>query len=493
MEKSIIIIGAGVGGLATGIYGQLNGYKTQIFEMHYLPGGQCTAWKRNGYTFDVCVHHLFGCNETSKVYRLWEELGAMPRKLIRTNECVSVVSPEGKMFNDYYDTDKLEKHLKELSPADSKLIEEYIKAIKKFTKMDLLGESMYGSLFRLALPVMMNLKYFKHNMQSFADKFQNQFLKSAFPMLEYSNPRVPLMLHLLKHAYGKQGSILWPKGGAQEFARSIEKKYNELGGKVNYAKRVEKILVENNKAVGVRLADGTEHKADIIISNADGRKTILNMLEGKYLNEKIKEYCKDPADEMPWGVHVFLGVKRDLSKEPSALVMQLKEPVVIAGHENKNLEMQMYGFDKTMAPKGKGVIKVELVSKYSYWKKLYKDKKKYNQEKTRIAKQVIDILDKHHFKGIKKQVEVIDVPTIMTWERYMGGTYGFANFPNKKFDFNASLLNKFMLTLPGLDNFYFVGAWSTSIGALFTNAYSGRKVIQKICNKDHKKFVSKKA
>jgi len=47
-----------MGGLSAGVYGQLNCYDTQIFESHSLPGGQCTAWKRNGYTFDVCKHIL---------------------------------------------------------------------------------------------------------------------------------------------------------------------------------------------------------------------------------------------------------------------------------------------------------------------------------------------------------------------------------------------------------------------------------------------------
>ena len=55
------VIGAGMGGLASGIFGQLNGYRTQIFEMHSISGGQCTSWKRKGYIFDVCIHHLFGC------------------------------------------------------------------------------------------------------------------------------------------------------------------------------------------------------------------------------------------------------------------------------------------------------------------------------------------------------------------------------------------------------------------------------------------------
>jgi phytoene dehydrogenase-like protein len=44
MEKSIIIIGGGLTGLALGCYGRMNGYKTTIFEMHKIAGGVCTGW-----------------------------------------------------------------------------------------------------------------------------------------------------------------------------------------------------------------------------------------------------------------------------------------------------------------------------------------------------------------------------------------------------------------------------------------------------------------
>lgn len=70
VARSIVIIGAGMGGLAAGIYGRMNGYETRIFEMHTGPGGQCASWKRKGYTFDACIHHFFGCKPGSAVYRL---------------------------------------------------------------------------------------------------------------------------------------------------------------------------------------------------------------------------------------------------------------------------------------------------------------------------------------------------------------------------------------------------------------------------------------
>ncbi len=77
MEESIIIIGAGIAGLTAGCYASMNGYSTRMFEMHIRPGGLCTAWKRNGYTIDGCIHHLAGASPVSRLYRVWEELGSV--------------------------------------------------------------------------------------------------------------------------------------------------------------------------------------------------------------------------------------------------------------------------------------------------------------------------------------------------------------------------------------------------------------------------------
>ena len=54
-QKSILIIGAGVGGLSAGCYAAMNGYRTTIVEMHSRPGGVCTSWTRKGYVFDGCI------------------------------------------------------------------------------------------------------------------------------------------------------------------------------------------------------------------------------------------------------------------------------------------------------------------------------------------------------------------------------------------------------------------------------------------------------
>jgi hypothetical protein len=79
----------------------------------------------------------------------------------------------------------------------------------------------------------------------------------------------------------------------------------------------------------------------------------------------------------------------------------------------------------------------------------------------------------------------------MTWERYVGETHGWLNFPNKKFSFTGFIgARGGQATLPGLRNFYFAGAWATMLGALFGNAVSGRNAIRSICKKDGRRFLT---
>ena len=93
------------------------------------------------------------------------------------------------------------------------------------------------------------------------------------------------------------------------------------------------------------------------------------------------------------------------------------------------------------------------------------------------------------FPGISGQVETVDIPTQLTWERYMGGTHGFANMPQKKASICSGLSGAGGdMTLPGLDGFYFAGVWASLAGSLFGNALSGRRAIQAMCKRAGKRF-----
>jgi phytoene dehydrogenase-like protein len=76
-QKSTIIIGAGISGMSAGCYGQMNGYRTQIFEMHSKTGGVCTSWRRKGYTIGTAGWLTGSGLENNDFHGFWRELGAL--------------------------------------------------------------------------------------------------------------------------------------------------------------------------------------------------------------------------------------------------------------------------------------------------------------------------------------------------------------------------------------------------------------------------------
>jgi len=138
MDKSIIIIGAGIAGLSAGSYCQMNKYNTQIFELHNLPGGLCTSWKRKGYTIDGCVHWLLGARPGIDFYRIWEELGAVQgRDMIEHDEYMRIEAKDGRAFILHTDAKRLEEHLKELAPEDADTIDELMRGAVTAAKLEM--------------------------------------------------------------------------------------------------------------------------------------------------------------------------------------------------------------------------------------------------------------------------------------------------------------------------------------------------------------------
>jgi phytoene dehydrogenase-like protein len=498
MEKSIIIIGGGLSGLATGCYGQMNGYKTQIFEMHKIAGGVCTGWKRKGYTIDGAMNWLVGSSPKNSFYKFWEELGATQKwKIYNHDLYASFEDKDGKVFNVYCDADRFERYLLELAPEDKEVVRELTKGIREFSRMDMPADKpseLYSGLDKVKatkmLPMMMTMrKWTKISTGDYCQRFKNPYLRQSLSST-FGSEQWPMMMIFWVLGYQHARTAGYVMGGALELVRLLEERYRALGGEVQFKARVDKILVENDKAVGVKLADGTEHRADWVISAADGRTTIFDMLEGKYVDDAIKNRYDNPNLFLPL-VYIGLGVASRVEEIPPSVAgfsFPLDTPIVVAGKEHDRLGVLNYSYDPSLAPEGKTVLKVQFETDYDYWEKLYQESERYKAEKERIADDVIDRLDKR-FPGLAAKVEMRDVATPVTWVRYTGnwqGSYEGWMFSSESF---TSSMKK---TLPGLESFYMAGQWVNPGGGMPTAAMSGNHTIQLICSKDGREFVSTK-
>ncbi len=496
--KSIAIIGGGVAGLCAGCYAQMNGYNARIFEMHSLPGGVCTAWTRNGYTIDSCIHWLVGSGPGLGYHRLWKEVGALQgRTMINLDEYLRIECKDGRALILYGDVDRLERHLLELAPEDAGAIRALTRAIRTFTRFDLpvdKAPELYTwkdklGMLRAILPFARQfMKWRSVSLADFAGKLKNPFLREALSAPLADAPEFPIIALIMPLAWLHKKTAGYPAGGSLPFARAIEKRFLDLGGSVQYRARVSKILVEKDRAVGVRLDDGTEHRAHVVISAADGRTTIFDMLGGHYVSETIRGYYEKLALFPPL-LYIGLGIADPLKELPSTVSgtsFPLDPPIVIDGKERDRLSMMVYNFDPKLAPAGKTVLVVSLNSDYDRWKKLEEDPERYRAEKETAAEKVIEALEQR-IPGIRGKVEMRDVATPATWERFTGNWRGSYEgwFPSAKM-----IRMRMSKTLPGLENFYMIGQWTTPGGGLPPAVSSGRHVIQILCKKAGRKFVA---
>jgi phytoene dehydrogenase-like protein len=301
---------------------------------------------------------------------------------------------------------------------------------------------------------------------------------------------MPAMSLMMVLAFMHNGDGCFPEGGSLEFARAIESRYLDLGGEMHYRSRVEQILVEDDRAVGVRLVDGSEHRADIVISAADGHATIFDMLQGQFVSDRVRGYYENLPIFPSW-IQVSLGIACDLSDPAQACVYLLDEPMDIGGEKYDYVRFRHFCFDPSMAPPGKTVLVTTFSSNLSYWKGLAEKPERYEAEKKSIAARVINSLERQ-MPGIATKIEVVDVSTPVTVVRYTGNWRGSQEgWLITTETIGGMIMGKGMKkTLPGLDGFYMCGQWVEPGGGVSTAAVSGRSVIKMICRKDRKYFTA---
>jgi len=493
----IVIIGAGTAGLSAGIFACLNGFDPLILEMHNLPGGLCTAWRRRGYTFDGAIRYITSTYEDGTPHQLWWELGILQDAAFHYyDEFSCIEGHDGRQLHFYTNTDQLEAHLLKLAPGDADLIHEFSDGIRSFTRMQLQidmtaadGREM-ALIGRKMLPVLLpTLKWRNTSLMAFASRFKDPLLREALPrFFQFSPPDFPIMLCLSTLASMNDRESGYPLGGSLRIARALEERYKALGGRLRYKAKVAEVMVKDDRAYGVRLEGGEEIRADLVINAADSKQAVFKLLGGNYLDEDLKARFEGEMHPSQSILQIGLGVARDFSDQPPIFDFPLPEPVYIGNLRHERLVLKHYCFDPSMAKPGHSVLSLWCAADYDYWRWLAKDKQRYIARKQEAAKTVTEALEQR-FPGLAKTVEVVDVATPLTYERYTGNWRGaFAGWAMSTRKMSYMMGKGMPKTLPGLEGFYMCGQWIEPGGNTELSCASGRDVIKDICQEQGQPF-----
>jgi len=495
MKKKIVIIGGGIAGLSAGIYSAMNGFDTEIIEMHNVAGGQCTAWERKKYRFDYCLHWLVGTSKGA-FYEIWKETNVINNEteIIDHEVHSQIFDKDRNEFIIYTNIDRWEKYLIGMAPEDTKTIGRMCNDMLKSALLnpfalppELRNALDYIRIIPVMLPII-NLvrKFGRLTCKEYFNKlnFKNEKIKSFFHGL-YGDRNFSALAFIFMLGWFNQKNAGYIKGGSFPLAQRMVEKFERLGGKISYKKRVEKIIVENNIARGVILNDGTKIPSDYVVSAADGYTTIYKMLEGKYISKKIDFAYKNWELFTPL-VQVSFGINK-VVKYSSPIIINISKDLKIGRTKLEyGYSVMNYSYDTTMAPEGKTAIVMRYESPWKLWENLEGDE--YKNEKLQIEKDATNFLELE-FPDITKYIEVIDVATPKTDVRYTGVKEGaYEGFMASK----ENMMKSLDMQLPKLKNFLLAGQWLFPRGGLPPSAQTGKWSIQLICKKEKQKFISDK-
>ena len=489
-NKNILIIGGGIAGISAGIYAQKNGLQATIVEMHDNPGGQLTAWERNGYIFDYCLHWLVG-TDRGTFHDIWRETDAINNdvEIINHKTFVKIVDEKHGDFTIYNDLDEWEEYLIEQAPEDGDSIRKMCRMLRKGDRLDQFenppGIRSVAEYFHSFLnvgsffPIL--LKYGKRNCGELFDDigFKNKrllfFLNNLFGGRDFSAIGFILMFGWF---HAKNAGYLI--GGSSQMTRRMVKKFTSLGGQFKFKSRVKEIIVENDTATGVKLEDDETLYADHVIGACDGHTILFDMLKGKYLDDQLKEAYNTWPLFTPI-VMVSFGIN-DVVKSDNHATNYLSENLSIGSTVTEAYSiMNRSSYDPTFAPPGKSVLLLQFASPWENWENL--KAMAYLDEKEAIRKDAVRQLEKH-YPGITDKIEVIDIATPLTTARYTGvwkGAYeGFLP--------TGDVMNDLPMKLKGLKNFTMIGQWLYPGGGLPPSAQSGKWAIKMLCKEGQLEF-----
>lgn len=482
MPNSITIIGAGMAGLTAAAYLSLAGLKVDVFEQHTLPGGYISSFVREGFTFPAGPTSI---TSNGIVFPILKELGlAEKRKFLHVGHQMSWGEHDVPLQSAPQVRDDLSKRF----PAQSRALQRYFRWVE-------VGGSGFRQLVESGmmfgqgiLPKVLNL-LIKHPLMPWATLIARGQTNRSLHQRHFSDPALRGMLDELAYPVMPAQNTLgmwisyfddtWvPAGGMQAFANTLVRFIREHGGEVHLGTPVQRIRVENGRAFGITLADGSEIPADWVISAADLRHTCLELIGRDHLTTSLiaKLEAAHPSEPV---FAVFLGLRA--SPELDAAFRRFQEAhVIFTCADGKTIQIAWLSKDDhSVAPPGKQALFVGWLDRYADWEPLKGDPAAYQSRKNAVADALITRAEEF-LPGLRSHIEVQDSASPLTYERYttnfQGATTGWNWNPAYAPRFN------FAKDLP-LKNFYAVGHYTFNPGgvptAMITAWYIAREILKR--------------
>jgi all-trans-retinol 13,14-reductase len=448
-----IVIGSGIGGLTVAaLLARHAGKRVLVLERHYMPGGFTHVFRRRGYEWDVGVHYLGGVgDERSGTRRLFDHVTDGSLEWASMGEVYDRIILGENAYDYIAGPEEFTRRMKEYFPREAGAIDRYLeltRRAKRWSGLYFAEKAIPAAMAAVAggfmrLPF---LRYARRTTKAVLDELtDNKELKGTLTgqFGDYGLPpgRSSFGMHAILTRHYLRGGF-YPVGGSSAIAGAIAPVIEKAGGEVHFQAEVSKILLRQGRAVGVRMSDGRELEAPLVVSDAGVHNTFLRLLP-RQASDQHKSL--ERAAETPFSVAhlcLYVGFKhsaaelglpktnlwiypgRDHDANVEAFVANPEAPLPVVYVSFPSAK------DPSFEARHPGRATIELITLAPYdrfapwagseWRKRGEE---YEALKAGLAGRMLSALE-HQLPGLGDKIDYMEVSTPLSTRHFAGYEHG---------------------------------------------------------------------